>query len=422
MPTSLSVGESPLDQTVRALPLSVDSPREEPQGDGAPTDESAPDPPEPPERPDFPRIDVEQQAPQPNQEVRNREALTGLLSALGTAFASAGDDPTMLNISSGLTQGSGEQLRERRETLKKRQEAYKEFLTEAQRFNRQMQQRETEADFEGRMAKFDQEAEEYNRQREAMLDKELEQLEEELRNQRPDVQALAKKRKAGAAENRAEEEAARELAQKRRRSGNEGGGEDRPSMGELNAQLMEVGRAMSTTATQLEAARQKLSEMDTSASEGERQFLRDRVQRLQKTLDELGREQARVTGQINQRRSSNSDSSEGTATSRSGGNGGRGSQPSSRPENGSTPTAPTSRRDTSGRQAADSTGSTGNRQDAGGRGTQSSENRINRLAQQQASQVDTVTRADIGAAVERFGEGSEQVQLLRRIRQIQQNQ
>lgn len=418
MATSLSVGESSLDQTARALPLSVTNPQGEPQGDGAPIDQPRPEPPEPPERPNYPRIDVSQrEAPEPDQQARNQQALAGLLGALGTAFADAGDDPTMLNIASGLTQGSGQQLRERREALKQRQEAYSEFLTKAQRFNREMQQRETEADFERRMARFEQDAEAYNRQREAMLNKELERLEEELRNQRPDVQALAEKRQTGADENRAEEDAARALAQERRRSSTEGGDEDRPSMDELNANLMEVGRAMSTTATQLEAARQKLSEMDETAGEGERQFLRDRVQRLQETLDELGREQARVTAQINQRRGSG-----GTAEPGTGGNSGRGTQPSSESESGSTPTGPTSRRETTDRRAANGTRSAGGRQDGEARNTQSSENRISRLAQQQASQVDTVTRADIGAAVERFGESSEQVALLRRIRQIQQSQ
>lgn len=137
------------EETRSALPMGTQT-----QGDGQPTD--IPGSPTAPDAPSYPRIDTDQrERPTADQDARNRQALTGLLGALGTAFADAGDDPTMLNIASGLTQGAGQQLRQRREELKQRQEAYSEFLTEAQRFNLKMQQRETQADFERRLSEFE---------------------------------------------------------------------------------------------------------------------------------------------------------------------------------------------------------------------------------------------------------------------------
>lgn len=139
------------EETASALPM---SPVGGQQGDGQ--QGSPPERPEAPSAPSYPRIDTSQrERPTADQDARNRQALTGLLGALGTAFADAGDDPTMLNVASGLTQGAGQQLRSRREEMRQRQEAYNEFLTEAQRFNRKMQQRETEADFERRLSAFE---------------------------------------------------------------------------------------------------------------------------------------------------------------------------------------------------------------------------------------------------------------------------
>jgi len=181
MPQRFSISSPPEEETASALPM----------GDGQPT--SIPDAPEPPERPDFPRIDVEQQAPQPNQEARNRQALTGLLGALGTAFASAGDDPTMLNISSGLTQGSGEQLRQRREAFKQRQEAFNEFLTEAQRFNREMEQKETQAEYERKLADFERQS----TARQNALDRRSDRIQSRVDDQREHEQTLEEIRTRG---------------------------------------------------------------------------------------------------------------------------------------------------------------------------------------------------------------------------------
>lgn len=145
------------EETASALPMSPVGGGQQggnQQGDGQ--QGTPPDPPEVPSAPSYPRIDTdERERPTADQEARNRQALTGLLGALGTAFADAGDDPTMLNIASGLTQGASGQIRQRREELKQRQEAYNEFLTEAQRFNRKMQQREAQADFERRLSEFE---------------------------------------------------------------------------------------------------------------------------------------------------------------------------------------------------------------------------------------------------------------------------
>jgi hypothetical protein len=145
------------EETASALPMSPVGGGQQggdQQGDGQ--QGTPPDPPEAPSAPSYPRIDTdERERPTADQDARNRQALTGLLGALGTAFADAGDDPTMLNIASGLTQGASGQIRQRREELKQRQEAYNEFLTEAQRFNRKMQQRETQADFERRLSEFE---------------------------------------------------------------------------------------------------------------------------------------------------------------------------------------------------------------------------------------------------------------------------
>jgi uncharacterized coiled-coil protein SlyX len=174
-------------------------------------------------------------------------------------------------------------------------------------------------------------------------------------------------------------------------------------MDKLNRQLVETGRAMSTTAAQMEAARQKLSEMGNSEmvdTDSRRDLVRGRIGRLQETFDELQREQARIHGQLNAARDNEEKTTyPSTSPPQTGGS------PSS--ESTSPSTAPSERGRKQGQQEG---------------GGQQATDRINQLARQEAPQTDTVTQADIGAAVETYGVDAFHVRLLRRIRQIQQNQ
>ena len=136
-------------QTAQALPLS-DEARGQPL--------QIPEAPEPPERPDLPRVDPEEDfpggRPQRDQGARNRQALTGLLGAVGAALAPQ-DSPVAFNVASGLSQGAAQQARTSEEEFRQRQQAFREFVTDAQRFNRQAKQAEEDRAFESRLADFE---------------------------------------------------------------------------------------------------------------------------------------------------------------------------------------------------------------------------------------------------------------------------
>ena len=425
----------PISQTARALPLSQearavgqgspsDAPSDEPGSEDAPPlfvgdPIEIPDAPEAPQAPDLPRVDPEKDfpggRPQRDQGARNEQALVGLLSAVGAALAPR-DSPVAFNVASGLSQGAARQARTSEEEFRQRQQAFQEFVTDAQRFNRQARQAEAEREFESQLQNFESRMGE----REQAIEAELER-QRAARERRQEVWDDYRDHQQSIEQIQTRGRQRRDTARARAQSG--GGEESGPSMDKLNRQLVETGRAMSTTATQLEAARQKLSEMGNTDSG--RDLVQDRIGRLQEKLDGLQREQARITAQINQR-----GGAEGEAAARGTGGGRQPAPSSSASPTDSTPAAPApTRRDTSrggaqggGTQGASRQGA--NRRSAGAQpsGQQSGEDRINQRARQQAAKVDTVTQADIGAAVEEFGEGAPQVKLLRRIRQIQQNQ
>ena len=352
-----------------------------------------------PSRPtlDLPRVQTDIERPERDSERRNLQRLVSGLGALGAVAGAAGDSTLMTAVGAGLAQGAGQAQKRAEQRYQQRLSSYEDFVRGARQANRQRRRAEAEAQYEAALAdyKLDRQRQQAGRQFERK--KELEELRSELdqpsetekavtRAKRDYYEAGADKRRAGAGENRQEAEAAAALAEKRQRTGGEEG-EDRPSMDKLNRQLVETGRAMSTTATQLEAARQKLSEMgDTDSG---RDLVRDRVGRLQEKLDGLQREQARITAQINQR-----GGAEGEAAARGTGGGG---QPGGDQQ---------SRSQGQGRDGGQSSGS----------------DPIRQAARQQAAKMDTVTQADIGAAVQRFGVGSDEVRILREVRRIQQSQ
>ena len=154
-----------LSQTAQALPLSGSV------TGGQPT--QIPDVPDRPERPDLPRVDPEEDfpggRPERDQGARNRQAIQGLLGAVGTALAPQ-DSPVAFNVASGLSQGAAEQARTSEEEFRQRQQAFREFVTDAQRFNRQAKQAEAERAFESRLADFEGRMD----QREQVIEGELE--------------------------------------------------------------------------------------------------------------------------------------------------------------------------------------------------------------------------------------------------------
>jgi hypothetical protein len=133
-----------------------------------------PDRPDRPERPDLPRIKPEQDfpggRPQRDQGARNRQALTGLLGAVGAALAPQ-DSPVAFNVASGLSQGAARQARTSEEEFRQQQQAFREFVTDAQRFNRQAKQAEAEQKFESRLADFEGQMD----QRKQVIESKLEQ-------------------------------------------------------------------------------------------------------------------------------------------------------------------------------------------------------------------------------------------------------
>jgi hypothetical protein len=356
---------------------------------------------------DLPRVQTDIERPERNTERRNLQRLVSGLGALGAVAGAAGDSTLMTAVGAGLAQGAGQAQKRSEQRYQQRLSSYEQFVRGARTANRQRRRAEAEAEYEAALQDYELDRQRQQSEREFQREMEMARLESELdqpsetekgvsRARQDYYQAGAEKRRAGARENRQEAEAAAALAEKRQRTGGEEG-EDRTSVDELNRQLVETGRALSTTATQLEAAQEELGE--TSLVNAKKP-LQNRIVRLQETFDELQREQARIHGQLNAARDNEEKTTyPSTSPPQTGGS------PSS--ESTSPSTAPSERGRKQGRQEG---------------GGQQATDRINQLARQQAPQVDTVTQADIGAAVETYGEGAPQVRLLRRIRQIQQGQ
>jgi hypothetical protein len=396
---------SPAD-TEQALPLSADARgRGTPDDDPDPGGDGIPAAPEPPERPDYPRIDTSQrEAPEVDQDARNRQALTGLLATLGTAFASAGDDPTMLNISAGLTQGANEQLRQRQEEFKRRQQAFNEFLTEAQRFNREMQQRETEADYERRLAAFEQQSE----ARQSALDRRADRRQSRTEDERQHQQTLEEIRERG-------EQRRRTQRVENEASGNDGESSDPIRMDDLSvpSDPVEANRRLGIVEERLRTMKEmrpKFQYQETVTQKGEDGVPRDTVvtktdQGYKERLSSLQQYRAALQSQL-------PDEERQDARPR------MEEMPSvfnppllDNPLQGGEGQSDGVRQQTQSDTDGSSQDSTGTETDP-----------IRQAAREQAPQLDTVTQADIGAAVEQFGEGADEVRLLREIRQIQQNQ
>jgi len=154
-----SIASTSPGQTAAALPLSdsaMGGDGAAPNNVGQPID--IPDVPDRPERPDLPRIDPEQDfpggRPERDQSARNRQAIQGLLGAVGAALAPQ-DSPVAFNVASGLSQGAAQEAQQSEEEFRQRQQAFREFVTDAQRFNRQAKQAEAEQEFKSRMADFE---------------------------------------------------------------------------------------------------------------------------------------------------------------------------------------------------------------------------------------------------------------------------
>lgn len=158
--------------------------------------------------PDLPIINVEQrQRPEYNRDRARRLRLMTGLAALGTAVApNAG---RFQAIGSGLTRGFGTAARNQREKFDAEQAAFSEWLADAQGYNREQRTKQEEARAEAAREERERQQERTMAEREAGIERELEQLREELRNERPDVEALTRKRNTSAAATRAKVEADR---------------------------------------------------------------------------------------------------------------------------------------------------------------------------------------------------------------------
>ena len=371
-----------------------------------------------PSRPtlDLPRVQTDIERPERGTERRNLQRLVSGLGALGAVAGAAGDSTLMTAVGAGLAQGAGQAQKRSEQRYQQRLSSYEQFVRGARQANRQRRRAEAEADYKAALQDYKLDRQRQQAEREFQREKDMAHLESELdqpsetekgvsRARQNYYEAGAEKRRAGARENRQEAEAAAALAEKRQRTGGEEG-EDRPSMDELNRQLVETGRALSTTAAQLEVAQEELGE--TSLVNAKKP-LQNRIVRLQETFDELQREQARIHGQLNAARDNEEKTTyPSTSPPQTGGS------PSS--ESTSPSTAPSER----GRQRGADQQSRSEGQGRGG--GQSGSDPIRQAARQQAAKMDTVTQADIGAAVQQFGEGSDEVRILREVRRIQQSQ
>jgi len=149
--------------------------------------------PQPPEAPEFPRMDVPTDAPQKDGDARRQDRIMALLGALGATAAAAGDDPVMLSAAGGLAEGASQDLQRRRETFAERQQAFQEMVTEAEKHNRRVRQKEIEAGYERRLSAFEQDRKDRRQRAEATQERieaereherTLEQIRERGRQQR----------------------------------------------------------------------------------------------------------------------------------------------------------------------------------------------------------------------------------------------
>jgi len=233
--------------------------------------------------PEYPTINIEgRDKPDRDKDRARRLRLMTGLAALGTAIAPNGG--RFQAIGAGLTQGFGQAAREDEAQFAAEQQAYNEWLADAQEYNRG--QRTAEAEARADVAQTE---------REAQLEQELEELREQLRNQRPDVQALTQQREAGAEANRARASAQYALAEDRR-TRSDGGGEEPTDERDLYGELTENSRAMSEIARMQANARQKLEQMGL-ADDGRDQS-KKRISRLQREFDDLATENARIQSRI----------------------------------------------------------------------------------------------------------------------------
>jgi hypothetical protein len=163
-------------------------------GDTAPAGRQGP---QPPEAPEFPRLDVPTDAPQRDEDARRQDRIMALLGALGATAAAAGDDPVALNVAGGLAKGASQDLQRRKQSFAKRQQAFQEMVTEAEKFNRRQKRREVEAQFERDLARFKQGQQ--NRRQRAQATQDRIQAEREQERALEQIRARGQQRRKSAA-------------------------------------------------------------------------------------------------------------------------------------------------------------------------------------------------------------------------------
>ena len=383
---------------------------------------------------DLPRVQTDVERPERNAERRNLQRLVQGLGALGAVAGAAGDSTLMTAVGAGLAQGAGQAQRQAEQRYQKQLRGYQQFVRDAREANRQRRRAEAQAEYEAALQDYKLDRQRQQSEREFQREKEMTRLESELdqpsetekgvsRARQDYYEAGAEKRRAGARENRQEAEAAAALAEKRQRTGGEEG-EDRSSMDELRQEKGKIEAQISLRRRQIQKAQSQLQRTlnNPETGEGAPEVIRERISRLQQDLDDLRGQSVALNSQINARAPQNGQSipeeqlSENRETFMdtlppgmrpgAGGVGGnqRGRQSPARDT--TRPGAPSQQSRSQGR----------------GDGGQSGSDPIRQAARQQAAKMDTVTQADIGAAVQQFGEGSDEVRILREVRRIQQSQ
>lgn len=343
-----------------------------------------PEPPERPPLPEYPRIDTSaRQPPERNMDVRRKEALTALLAAAGAGIGAASDSPTLLNIGAGLSQGAAEQLEGREEEFRQKQRAFNEFLTEAQRFNREQAAREAEADFNRRLQQFEQQSE--TRQ------KAIEEKGDLAESQQDHLETLAEIGRRG--EERRKTARVRNQQEQGQEDEDRGGpedllysSEDLQSVEDYDTAIVDLSQRLAQLSEQ--TAGQDIPTDQTGEIQERMRTLSERISQLRFQRDKLAEQEGR----------------EPPSSSR---------QPAPRGSARDTTGAQTRGQEPRARTSAGGAGQSQGRQDV---------DPITQAARQQAAQVDTVTQADIGAAVQRYGANADEVRLLREIRRIQLNQ
>ena len=424
----------PISQTAQALPLSQEA-RAGGQGKGspsnAPSDEPGseapalfvgdpieiPDAPEAPQAPDLPRVDPEEDfpggRPERDQGARNRQAIQGLLGAVGAALAPQ-DSPVAFNVASGLSQGAARQARTSEEEFRQRQQAFREFVTDAQRYNRKAKQAEAEREFESQLQDFESRMGEREQAIEAELDRRraARERQQELRDDRRDQQQAIEQIQTRGRQRR-------RTAQTRAQGGD--GEESGPSLDELRQEKGKIGAQISLRRQQIQKAQSQLQQAREDPASGDPEVIRERISRLQQDLDELRSQSVALDSEINARAPQDGQSIpegqriENRRTFMDTLPPGMGPEASGAGGNQQGRQFPA--RDTTRRGAPSQQLRSQGRRDGG----QSGSDPVRQAARQQAARVDTVTQADIGAAVEQFGEGSDEVRLLREIRRVQQS-